>query len=249
MNPGPKHPPQAAPDFPEDAKCRQCGYRLCGLPRNVCPECGLPFDPDKPITYHSPSLPNWLRQYGHPPRKLYTWIFLVYVMVALLDFSSPGPSKFIFCIWLPTSVLWALFHTLDWLLRLIARLIALRMPGAPPARPVRCWLWTPIILAILLSFFFYPWPAYLRFQLSRGAFEATIENLPASLTWIPENIGLYKVREVSNESNDCIFFDLGTEYLNRAGFWYIPTKSPMPTGPYYIKHRLAKNWYIGGKRL
>lgn len=29
--------------------CEQCGYALAGLRENICPECGTPFDPTKPI--------------------------------------------------------------------------------------------------------------------------------------------------------------------------------------------------------
>jgi hypothetical protein len=32
-------------------RCLGCGYILDGLPENRCPECGRPFDPNKPTTY------------------------------------------------------------------------------------------------------------------------------------------------------------------------------------------------------
>ena len=31
--------------------CRSCQYSLEQLENPVCPECGLPFDPDDPSTY------------------------------------------------------------------------------------------------------------------------------------------------------------------------------------------------------
>lgn len=34
----------------EHIVCRKCGYTLKGLTVNVCPECGLAFDPDDPST-------------------------------------------------------------------------------------------------------------------------------------------------------------------------------------------------------
>jgi ribosomal protein L37E len=52
-------------------KCPGCGYNLTALRRNVCPECGKPFDPrhlegmqrkyDGVI-----ELPRWLLRYGGP---------------------------------------------------------------------------------------------------------------------------------------------------------------------------------------
>jgi hypothetical protein len=34
-----------------DPRCLTCGYRLVGLDHPECPECGRPFDPDRPGTY------------------------------------------------------------------------------------------------------------------------------------------------------------------------------------------------------
>jgi hypothetical protein len=31
--------------------CKQCGYNLHGIESDACPECGKPFDLDKPSTY------------------------------------------------------------------------------------------------------------------------------------------------------------------------------------------------------
>lgn len=35
-------------DEPQEARCIECGYMLCGLPNNVCPECGTVFAIDHP---------------------------------------------------------------------------------------------------------------------------------------------------------------------------------------------------------
>jgi hypothetical protein len=33
------------PKHPDELHCPTCGYDLHGLPHNVCPECGIAFDP------------------------------------------------------------------------------------------------------------------------------------------------------------------------------------------------------------
>ncbi len=39
---------------PVRIRCIQCRYRLDGLSENRCPECGIPFNPEDPTTYHDP---------------------------------------------------------------------------------------------------------------------------------------------------------------------------------------------------
>jgi len=34
-----------------DIRCAKCGYRLSGLPSNICPECGQAFDVRDPTSY------------------------------------------------------------------------------------------------------------------------------------------------------------------------------------------------------
>jgi len=39
--------------IPDSAVCRECGYRLRGLDRPRCPECGGAFDPADPATFNT----------------------------------------------------------------------------------------------------------------------------------------------------------------------------------------------------
>lgn len=73
--------------FPEDRKhrdprCLGCGYRLVGLDHAQCPECGQPFDPDRPETY-SRRRPFVWHQYWWPGAVLalvvgFLWAFTLY---------------------------------------------------------------------------------------------------------------------------------------------------------------------------
>jgi hypothetical protein len=38
----------------QDARCLRCGYQICGLAKNRCPECGTDFDPTNPWTFDTP---------------------------------------------------------------------------------------------------------------------------------------------------------------------------------------------------
>ncbi|MEO1235921.1 MAG: hypothetical protein AAFX76_03945 [Planctomycetota bacterium] len=44
-------PSPAKTPLPTNACCHDCDYPLHGLDRHACPECGRPFDPDKPRSY------------------------------------------------------------------------------------------------------------------------------------------------------------------------------------------------------
>ncbi|MEO0475451.1 MAG: hypothetical protein AAF085_05670 [Planctomycetota bacterium] len=73
--------------FPEDRehrdpRCLVCGYRLVGLDHAQCPECGQPFDPDRPSTY-SRRRPFVWHQYWWPGAVLalvvgFLWAFILY---------------------------------------------------------------------------------------------------------------------------------------------------------------------------
>ncbi len=235
--------------LPEDAKCFRCGYRLCGLPNRICPECGLTFDPQDLSSYHTPVWPDRLRRYGRPPLKKHTWILVAVVLLVFIDVSRPGPSKFIPPIISPVGIALLAWLSIDWILRLIVRRIAKQMPDTPPPNPTRSWLCLPVLLVILLSFKIYPWPAYLRFQLSRSAFEHAVQDMPLIADPAGEYIGWHRVFDIRENPDGCIFFDLGGGYLRKSGFWFIPTDAPMVSGKSYTRHELIENWYIGGQRL
>jgi hypothetical protein len=65
------------PSLPDTAVCLHCGYSLRGLPEDVCPECGMAFDPDDTSTWRDASKPEpsflqtdispWLFGWPGPP--------------------------------------------------------------------------------------------------------------------------------------------------------------------------------------
>ena len=44
--------PASEDEIPPPMYCKRCGYPLYATARTLCPECGWPFDPDNPRTYH-----------------------------------------------------------------------------------------------------------------------------------------------------------------------------------------------------
>ncbi len=235
--------------IPADAKCIECGYRLLGLFNTVCPECGLPFEPDDPETYHTPSLPNWIRKNSHPPRKRYVWCFFIVLLLTILDVSSPGHAHLAICLWTPACVLAIFFLSLDWVLKVIARRVAQELPGVKDSEPLRRWLWTPIMIAVVISLLMYPWPAYLRFQLSKVAMEKAINNPPAIAHPESVQIGFFWVQRVTKNLDGSVFFETGVKFLDMSGFLYVPASSLPLMGDYYLDHKLTENWYIGGERF
>lgn len=62
-----------------DASCLHCGYSLCGLTENRCPECGTPFDPQEMA---GSFLPEWPR--------LMVWYLTAVCVTAFLQLLSHG---------------------------------------------------------------------------------------------------------------------------------------------------------------
>jgi hypothetical protein len=74
-----------------DARCKDCGYTLKGLPSGACPECGRPFDWNKRTTFRLGDEPGalgavWLVRKRALIRFLLVFIpGFVVVLSALLD--------------------------------------------------------------------------------------------------------------------------------------------------------------------
>lgn len=230
-------------DFPENAECRECGYALRGLPSKVCPECGTAFDPARPFTYRTPSGSNWLVRYGTPPGRVQIGLLVGTAIFMLADASSPGQSVGA-CMWTIGLAFLLFFIGLSWVLSLIARLLTLKHQST---HPIRNWLWVPLLMLLLLSCMAYPWPAYIRFQISKSSFEQAVANPAAGQGVTPQPVGSYLVKSIDRQTDGCVFFHIDSDFINPIGFWYIPTGTARPKYPYFIRHRLDENWYIGGE--
>ena len=70
--------------------CLSCGYTLNHLCRSICPECGRPFDPQEPRTYHRPH-ESWDARWriSQPAFFLFMAIvlgpFVLFILVGLLN--------------------------------------------------------------------------------------------------------------------------------------------------------------------
>jgi hypothetical protein len=77
--------------------CKQCQYDLRELPENRCPECGQPFNPDDPATYHRrakahPRWPLWLTCVGAGyPWLCVLMLYLTWVVAAISLGHRPRP--------------------------------------------------------------------------------------------------------------------------------------------------------------
>ncbi len=229
--------------LPEDAKCLQCNYPLRGLPEINCPECGLPFDPGNPTSYHTPTLRSWLIRYGQPPGKRWIGVLLAAVLFFLASLSDPFLEPPV-CIWTAALSFLLVLLALDWSLRLAIRIF---LGGGSKAHQRHRWLWAPLMFAFIATPFLYPWPAYLRFQLNKPDFENAIQNIATLQTKTPIRVGSYMIRSTSVQSDGSIFLSVYTDRARAHGFWYIPTNPDTLQSNCIIEHRLNANWYIGGK--
>jgi len=249
MNSEPEHPQQDAPPLPAGAVCLECEYQLRGLSTNVCPECGTSFDPDDPSTYGPQSTRRTKKARQHPT-ILDGVLLFASILFLLVDISGPGQSM----LRLGGSIVATL---------LVFKLGNERI-GRPSKRrsrgnrhgnqPKRSWRyrwWPPLMLTLLITACLYPWPAYLRFQVSKSAFETALKGIPATTGTMPLPIGLYRIQAITTKRTGCVFFrvETGPASFEAHGFWYVPLGAPMPKFPDFVSNRVAANWYTGSERL
>jgi len=141
----------------ESAVCKQCRYRLFGLPHPICPECGLRFDPDDPATFRDLATHNYLHRWVDPPRNWLRWILIVAAAFALVGSSSPNLP---YSRWNP-DIGWAsllvpaLAVGFGILLQHSARQALIRQAHRSayivPTIRLMAWWWAPICIAIIIS--------------------------------------------------------------------------------------------------
>lgn len=240
-------------DLPPTAVCLNCRYSLRGLVDARCPECGRPFDPSNSATFGDASELHWIDRLATPPPRWHRRLAAITAAILLLDFSSPGyviPHGLILQV--PFIFLGLAVVTLvavDYPPRLFARAWrAARGTGRVycdvglKARK-RYWYTTPICCILVATAFWYPWPVWVRFQLSRAAFERVAANGETADRYGYQIIGLNLVGAVKRYDNGTVFFETGYEFLSQQGIMYRPVDQSIPCVELYAKHRLADRWY------
>ncbi len=219
--------------LPLDARCRGCGYLLRSLPRNVCPECGLAFDPANPLTYRMPRTPWWHVCAGAPGRwhaGLATFSIFVFLHAASLPYQAENGFA---CLCFPLFALLCCAYALT----VIGTVVAMKKVAAYRPPTVHRWRWwaTPVALILIVGAGVSEWPLRLRFSLSQRAFEKSVRKAADSSEgrWI----GLYHVKAVQVERDGRIGFVTSHSFIDPVGFEY----RPRDDGP--LRHRVARCWY------
>lgn len=117
---------------------------------------------------------------------------------------------------------------------------ALRLTIATYRRAGGRWRWLvlPIVLLLILSCLFHPWPLLLRFELSRSALEEkAIEIQRTGSSEGPQRLGLYWVLNVRQDTGSTVQFTTGSSIIDPVGFVFDP--SPLAHYEYHI----SDNWY------
>lgn len=233
--------------IPETAGCLECGYALRGLPEPVCPECGRGFDPSDPWSFRDAAKRGFGVRLIGPPGRWHRRIVVALTATLLCDVSSPGYFFGITCLYPPLALIVLLVITIQYVIRLATTLY--NQPAGRGSQRKRAqnqvhrrqWLVTPVCLLLVASLLAYPWPTWIRFQVSRPAFERIVRG--GKTTNKPELVGVYLVRSIESYQNGTVFLETGDSGLfGASGFMYLP-----PNATYQSPHpetRLAHSWYI-----
>lgn len=119
--------------IPEMATCLGCRYRLRGLPKAVCPECGREFDPADADTYR---LPDRSRRAGWRQRcAILPGCVIAYTLFCAIQ-SSVSPTQRTFSFRMQGPVLLASLSPKG-LVVFVITLCCLAMMLAHPVKPGR----------------------------------------------------------------------------------------------------------------
>ena len=102
------------------------------------------------------------------------------------------------------------------------------------------WFVLPVAVAVIFSTTFSPWPMFLRFSLSRSAFEAKVAELHRTgEDQGPQRVGLYWIDRIFVWPNGYVGFQTGASIIDPVGFSYDPSPSP----PSRYNQPLGGDWY------
>lgn len=235
----------------DERTCIGCGYPLRGLPANVCPECGRPFDPRIPSTYDHPARPRSWRRWAKPPPIGQLLLLLGCTVYCVWIASSPGGLWAIAggfvgpCFMAPIGLLLLAYLLGDYASRVHAVIKARAEGRVEPAskRNRRRWRWAllPVCIAIVTSAAFTHWPLRVRFHYSRPAFELVVRDVQATDSrWETRErrIGLFHVKSIYQFRNGTVRFETGWIGFDGVGIEYRPNDRPGDP------RRIAPCWFV-----
>jgi ABC-type multidrug transport system fused ATPase/permease subunit len=160
-----------------------------GLTEPICPECGRGFDPHNPATWNDLSKSaRWFWWYG-PPGRVFNG-YIVFVTVSLVFMASAGgPEDWtgifgvvaFFCAMFTVMLPVPLVILVAFFIRVVVTYKYRKIWGADVFSGKRnnLWRWStfPVCIAISISLLLWPWSMYLRFTLSRSAFDQAAQQV------------------------------------------------------------------------
>lgn len=254
---------------PDTAQCQNCRYLLRGLPNPICPECGHPFDPEDPDSYHDPARPkrSLLRRlikaitpdgpHGLVDVSLIAGLTLAVVLESLwmqfIIYREPMPSLCCLIPGLPitSSLLAGVIFDFVWRVRVLVR--ARRTGDSRILHNFKegrtRWRWAIACIVIWFVTTVYPWPAYLRFYASWPSLRREAQALLAGegnrAAW--RRIGLYDVEMIYGMHRGVVFFQVGHSLDMRYGFAYRPNgPPPWADAETYGQHGIRWRWVLPG---
>jgi hypothetical protein len=219
------------------------------LPEPVCPECGKTFDPADPTSYRGGPAAPWYRRAAGPPRRWHSALAIIATIFVVWETSLPSLQVFpLTCLfWLGWLLLVLVVLPLDYLLHAVASWRCLQEPEDLPSRlrtgSRRAWATFPLCGLIMLSVWLYPWPALIRFQLSRSAFEDILTSGKACQN---QFVGLVYVESVERFDDEVTFFGTGWAIFNNHGLLYKPVGKPASdyNPDFVVRRHLGGSWYL-----
>jgi hypothetical protein len=232
-----------------EGSCIGCGYQLRGLTERRCPECGRPFDPNDPRTFHTRATEDSVRQWlASPPGWPTHAATVLAVLASLWWLRKPGDEFFNF--WRPSAfVPWTVLGII-WSMRLALRWGELKnkesLSRGTHGR-ARSWLIVPLVFSITLLLTAASVPMSVAFWISRPAMDAIAQQaakMPPGTTLPDQWIGLYRAKRIEVSSNGLQFLiDDSGGLLDATGFIYSPGGPPPDDKHNWYVH-WGRNWYM-----
>lgn len=202
--------------LPDSACCATCGYSLCGLADQRCPECGRPFDSACPDSYRDDTRTVDL----YPPRplspvsELWLCVIGVYTLAVVCIRATPfgAVPNAEFAEAIPCASSFGLIVFADYLvrrLRLTALLCRDDYSGLLEAffAKWRNWRINQFLVVVLAVTILWPWPAALRFYVSWPFLERRANQYDSGLSVgsRSEWVGLYRVEHIWGRGQGFVF--------------------------------------------